>query len=286
MGFSRQPVLERPIELKLRQELKEKWSVGLTAPKIAEALNFGIKGSPYEKLKTYHVWFYRHKFNEKDKKDETWQPGQFPKRRKGAIRKGSSRYKVKHDEPMPFKVFQDALNQNCPKLGPYSKRKRAYLILHYWTPLRKSEIYERVAEDFEIKKDILKINLYRKKKFYRVGEKTEPFYLSLKMPLVEEVVEWVEDFEPDERPFRFTHTTAWNYVKEVFKGYYPHFFRFDYITKAVENARDVRSIIVELLNDTGLDLATVTTYIMSNPKYRTSVNERELEILKAEGMLK
>ena len=274
MGFSRQPILTAPIELKLKEELSQLWDSGLTATNIATQLNFGEPNTDYFKLKPYHVWFYRSKFK-------------LPKRRKGAIRKGSSRYKTKHDEPMLFQEFQETLNDKCPKSPfPYSRRKRAYLIMHYWTPLRKSEIYERVGEDFEIRKDILKINLYRKKKFYRVGEKTEPFYLSLKMPMVEEIVDWVKEFESEERPFKFTHTTAWNYVREVFTDFYPHFFRFDYITKAVENAKDVRSIIVELLNDTGLDLATVTTYIMSNPKYRTSVNERELELLKAEGILK
>lgn len=272
MGFSRQPVLKPEIEAKLKEELKPLWDAGFTARRIASNLGFGKPDTDYKKLKIYHVWFYRSKFG-------------FPRRRKA--RKGKPRYKNKKEETMSFQTFRNTLNKKVPKVPvPYCQRKRTYLILHFWSPFRKSEIYERLAGDFVVKNGMLKIDLYRKKKFYRPGEPTEPFYIPLKMPMMDEVVEWIERFEPDERPFNFSHWTAWKYVKEVFEGYYPHFFRFDYITKAVENAVDVKSIIVELINDTGLDLATITTYIMSNPKYRTSINERELAKLKVQGIIK
>lgn len=273
MGFARQPVLVPEIEERLKEEMRPLWNGGALARDIASKLNFGVKveGNPYSKLKVRHVWFYRFKFGFR--------------KRKGGIKKGRPRYKKKLEEPMQFKEFQATLDKRIPHVPTdYARRKRAYLILHYWTPLRRSEILERVAKDFSIKHDVLKINLYRKKKYYREGEKKEPFYLSLRMPLVDEVVDWVTRFEDDERPFSFSGWTGWNYVREVFEGYYPHFFRFDYITKAIENAEDVKTIVIELLNDTGLDLATITTYVMANPKHRTSINERELASLQHSGI--
>jgi len=271
MGFSRQPLLKPEIELKLKEEMHQLWLDGYPAKKIAEILQFGEPESEYHKLKPHHVWFYRSKFH-------------FHKRKEG-IPKGRSRYKVKHEETMSFQQFQQTLNINCPKTPfPHTRRKRAYAILHFWTPLRKSEIYERIRKDFEIKGNTLKINLYRKKKYYRPNEKKEPFYLPLKMPMLDEAISWINEFELDERPFNFSHFTAWNYIKSIFKDYYPHFFRFDYITKAVENAKDPKSLITELLMDTGLDLATITAYIMANPKHRTSISERELESLTKSGI--
>jgi hypothetical protein len=271
LGFSRQPVLKPELEQQLKEDLHPLWLNGMSAPKIAKVLQFGISGTKYEKLKKYHVWFYRSKFR-------------FHKRHRG-IPKGKSRYKKKIEETMTFQTFQKTLNNRVPPTPfPYTQRKRTYLILHFWTPLRKSEIYERQRQDFEIKGNTLRINLYRKKKYYRPNEKKEPFFLPLKLPLLNEVIEWLNHFEPEERPWNFSSTTAWNYVKEVFGDYYPHFFRFDYITKAVENAQDPKTLIIELLMDTGLDLATISAYIMSNPKHRTSINERELESLTKTGI--
>ena len=273
MPIRRAAILKPEIEDKLKKELHTLWDAGFPARIIAEKLNFGVKGTDYEKLKRHHVWFYRSKFK-------------FKKRR-GGIKKGSSRYKVKHQEIMPFQKFASNLNEKVPKIPTsWVQRIRAYIILHYWTPLRKSEIIERKRKDFKIKGEVLIIDLYRKKKFYRPGTDTEPFYLSLKMPLVEEVVEWIEKFKPSERPFNFSKWTGWNYVKQVFEDYYPHFFRFSYITKAIENAEDAKTIIIELINDTGLDLSTITTYIMANPRHRTSINERELQKLRDEGIIK
>lgn len=271
MGFSRQPLLKPEVEEQLKKDLHPLWTNGVPANSIAEMLHFGEENSPYQKLKPLHVWFYRSKFR-------------FHKRKIG-IPKGKPRYKNKQEETMSFQEFYTQLNKRVPPTPfPYTRRKRTYLILHFWTPLRKSEIYERQRQDFEIKGNTLRINLYRKKKYYRPNEKKEPFFLPLKLPLLNEVIEWLNHFEPEERPWNFSSTTAWNYVKEVFEDHYPHFFRFDYITKAVENAQDPKTLIIELLMDTGLDLATISAYIMSNPKHRTSINERELESLTKTGI--
>jgi len=275
MGFTRSPILKPEIEKQLKEQMEPLWINGKTASEIADILEFENPDTPYQKLKTFHVWFYRSKFNKESN-------GKKFKKRKGGIEKGKPRYKVVHEEPMPFNIFQTTLDQRIPYLGPYSQKKRAYIILHYWSPLRKTEIIERVREDFTVKNNILKVNLRRKKKYYRPNAKFEPFYLPLAMPLSQEIWDWVKQCGPDEHPFNFTPWTGWNYVQQTFKNYYPHFFRFDYITKAVENARDPGTLISELLSDTGLDLQTVSTYIMSNPKYRTAISKRELENIKSE----
>lgn len=64
----------------------------------------------------------------------------------------------------------------------YVRRKRAYLILHYWTPLRKSEIYDRTINDFETKKGELVIHLRRKKKKYKHIDDEEPLEVPLAFP--------------------------------------------------------------------------------------------------------
>jgi len=118
--------------------------------------------------------------------------------------------------------FIQTLNRKITPNSFHNRRKRAYLILHYWTPLRKSEIYEREIEDFEIDREnrVLIIDLFRKKK---KREEKEPIEVPLDFPLMDEVVAWLENREWDGRPFNISHQTAWLWVKDTFKTYYPHF---------------------------------------------------------------
>jgi hypothetical protein len=128
MVFTRSPKLRPDIENELKEEMKQLWKSGLTAKQIAYRLGFGdpifridkdfVPDIRYEKLRTYHVWFYRQKFG-------------FPHRRKSAQGgKGKSRYKVKHKEVMSFVEFQMTLNEKVAKIDePYCQRMRAFLIL-------------------------------------------------------------------------------------------------------------------------------------------------------------
>jgi len=291
MGFTRSPKLDPVLEVKLAEEMHPLWTNGETAKEIATILEFGVPNTPFEKLQVFHVWNYRTKFNKgvgENGKYKHLEPykGKFRRRRTGGTVKGKSRYKSKPEETMSFQTFQSKLDSAVPKIpSPYTMRKRAYLILHYWSPLRKAEITERLGTDFKVKGDFCVINLYRKKKYYKPTAKPEPFYLSLELPLVNEVVEWVSRFT-NERPFNFTNVTAWKYVKEVFPGLYPHYFRFSYITKGVENTTDPGKLIPNLLADTGLDMQTVISYIMINPRFRGSINQRELDILRSQKIIK
>jgi hypothetical protein len=269
MGLKRQPILEPEVEEELKIALEPLWTEGLTAQQIAERLEFGVADGNYKKLKPMHVWFYREKFG-------------FKRRKKG-IKKGEHRYHAKRNTVMTFQEFEETLNKELPYSDdPEVRMKRAYMILSFWTPLRKSEILERLRKDFTIESGALKIDLYRKKKRYPKNAETEPFFLPLTTPILKEVTDWVFKFKKDERPFNFDGWHAWRYVKDVF-GLYPHYWRFDWVTKAIMEADNVAAIIPELLRDTGMDTSTILNYIMKNPRTRTSITDRTLDTLRALG---
>ena len=251
------------------------WSKGLTARTIANVLEFGIEGSRYEELKMYHIYFYRGKF------------GLEPRRERP---KGYPRYKQKQDEVMAFDEFIETLNKKVRKDTFHHRRKRSYIILHYWTPLRKSEVYERTIEDFETKKGKLIVHLLRKKKKYPRSIKDEPLSIPLVFPLMDEVVEWLKNREwadeeenPKNKPWNFTSQTAWNYVREVFTNYYPHFFRFNWITDATS---DPEVSLAELRSKTGLHVSTLNAYIMSSERIQDKLDIRKLERMKIKPLPK
>jgi hypothetical protein len=332
MPFQRSPKLEAKIEVQLAKAMKPLWNSGFTARQIASKLHFGeptivVKGeeqdNPYAKLRKFHVWAYRSKFNKgkQDKNTKHLEPfkGKFPKRKGHGIKKGQPRYKVKHKKTMQFQEFKAKLNEELPldkeplfeeelsfseKLLLYKKllnltpegirKRRSFLILSYWSPLRRSEIIERVRKDFVEKGDILEINLYRKKKYYKTDTKgkiiakPEPFNLTLESmneTMVYEVLDWIRRYKKNERPFNFSGVTAWRYVKEVFPEYYPHFWRFSYVTKAVANAENPGELVNELLRETGLDIRTIVSYIMEDDRFKGSVTKRELKKLREEGAI-
>lgn len=270
MSFVRQPILRSEVEERLKKELHKLWVEKYSAKDIARILGFGVEGTGYEKLKPYHVYYYRQKFR-------------FRKRREGPFAKGESRYKDKKEEVMPFEVFVNTLNEKVPPSTFYARRQRTYLILHYWTPLRKSEIYERTIDDFEFKKDFLVIHLLRKKKTYKPTVKDEPLHVPLGFPLMNEVADWLIKKEwfnpktnPNNRPWNISGVTAWHYVNSVFEGYYPHFFRFNWITDALS---DPETTIAEIVAKTGLHIVTVNRYIMSSMRLQKNIDLRKLEKL-------
>lgn len=289
--IARAPVLTDIIQDKLQKDLTPLWTEGKTATEIAKELHFGKLGNPYEKLKRYHVYFYRAKFNLPIRLGKN---GRVP-----GIKKGQSRYKHQPENIMEYAEFKNKLDSECPLkdleqqhpgFQAYILRKRAYVITHFWCPLRKSEIYERELEDFSQSGENLKIDLFRKKKH---ATKKEPFFLSLKLPLAQEVSDWIFKHQnmwltdKNRRPFKMNGDTAWKYVKSVFgEDYFPHFARFNYVTRSVEHAKDPGKLISSLLKDTGLDIQTVMKYIMANTRFSGELNQTELELLQQQGLVK
>ena len=297
MGFIRSPKLKPEIEEKLKTEMKPKWDKNYSARKIAYDLRFGEPlfyidkhfkpDERFEKLRVYHVYFYRLKWEKLHQEKPDKYPLSFPPHRKAPCSIGQSRYKVKHKKVMSFEEFERMLNQTVSrfKFPPkteaevYCQRMRAFLILMYWTPLRVSELIQRKREDFEIDDELITIDLYRLKKYYAPTKPSEPFFLRTTYSMVDEVVNYLNTIDKHKRPFPFTRWTAWNYVRQVFPSFYPHHFRFSYITRSVNNAKDAGQLISALLGDTGLDISTVNEYIMVNPRFRNTLNDRQMELI-------
>lgn len=273
-SFIRQPLLKPEVEEQLKCELSDLWGAGFNGAYIVDKLGFGVPGSKYEKLRPCYLYFYRAKFG-------------LPKRREGACRKGESRYKVSPKElkMLSFSEFEDKLNERAPANTFHNRRKRTYLILHFWTPLRKSEIYDRVIGDFEVHPEYLIIHLLRKKKKHKRTVRDEPIKIPRAFPLMDEVVSylqhdsWGGSHNRAGRPWRISHTTAWNYVNSVFENYYSHFFRFEYITKGLE---DPATSVAELVSKTGLHFVTINKYIADSIRHQDTFDKRLLERVRAE----
>jgi site-specific recombinase XerD len=206
---------------------------------------------------------------------------------------------------MEPEVFKKKLNKKLPKSDDLSvKSKRAFLIAIYWTGLRSSELYERVFDDFEITETKLIIHLLRKKK--KVHEDDEPISIRRDFPLVEEVVEWLQSqewrtkvpardkynriirvnerrhFVVNDRPWNICRQTAQNYVDEVFAGYYPHYFRYNFVT----NTTKVPSMKVsELRAKTHLSLAALENYVFTPEGEEDELDRRKAEQMKAKGVM-
>lgn len=301
MGFSRAPLLEPEVEVELATAMLKPWADGLSAKAIADKLGFGSTHTHFAKLQPRHIFSYRIKFNEGGVSEKTKHLRRFKhaftarQTRYGkhiGIAKGEYRYKVEPGRVLTFPEFRDALNEAVPIVhtedeyySKYVARKRALLILHFWTPLRRSEVIERVRKDFSYEQGFLKIDLYRKKKRYRRNEqgkilaKTEPFFAALDLPLMHEVVDWIDKFDENEKPFDISGGTSWRYCKDVFPDMCVHAFRFSWITGAVNNAKSPGEILSTLLQDTGLSLDVLSVYIKSNARFRGVVNQTTLELI-------
>ena len=293
MSLVRQPLLKPEVEDKLKNELSKHWLAGMKGKDIAQELTFGVKGSPYEKLKPCYVYYYRQKFA----KDE---PELFPLRQAPSFAKNTlsanrnlrrTRYKVQPDEIglIEPEEFIELLNEKLPHDSFYCRRARSYLIVHFWTPLRSSEIYERVIQDFKITKDKITISLFRKKKKHMFGDKKEPIDIRRNFPLVDELVEWLEGEEwkheknPENRPWNISHDTARNYVKELGEDIYPHYFRFRYLTEQV-NYPDTS--IGDLKSKTHLTLSALERYVFASKQVERRLDDRITERLRKKGLIK
>jgi len=293
MSLVRQPLLKPEVENKLKNELSKHWLAGMKGKDIAQELTFGVKGSPYEKLKPCYVYYYRQKFA----KDE---PELFPIRNKPPFAQGERRYKVEPDEigVIEPEEFIETLDQKLPLIDSfYAKRARSYLLVQFYTPLRVSEIIERVIDDFEITKTKITIHLLRKKKRHKPTDKDEPISIPRLFPLVEEVVEWLTGEEWKKvkkvtkkgevifnlRPWEISHDTARNYVKEVFANAYPHYFRFNWLMSELNYPE---TTVAELKAKTRLTLSALERYLKSPRLVEKKFDERRVKRYQKRGLIK
>jgi hypothetical protein len=268
----RQPLLSKDVLNALKEDLIPLWDEGLSAEEIADRLEFGKY--PYEDLKTYHVWYYRKQFG--------------CQKRKGGIEKGKPRYNVKPDviEPPTIQEIEAKLNEVYPLLKNNAGATdlntlmvRAYIWLHRYSPLRKSEIYERELGDFYIdeKAKILTLQNFIRKKKLKGKAKEAPFLIPLDYPhVMDEIVTYLvrrieRTQDSSAKAFPMSGWVAWNRMKKAFPDMYPHYWRFKYIT---ESASDPNVPIEDLLADTDLNLLTLRRYMMTGERQRLASLQR------------
>jgi len=298
MSVSRQPLLNPEQESRLKDLLLPLWmehnpdneaGFRYNAKQIATELGFGDPG-PYEKFKPYHIYHYRTKFGFPVRKAQTVHTIV-----EGGIRR-NTRYRVppkyiKRISPkeyierihMSYPTDQleraadiwDTLPENTKKLLIEERRinlmKAAYNVVQMYSPLRKSEIYERTLSDLEITEDTishdkyLTINLFRKKKSAK-NPQFLPYDIRLDYQGMEIVTCWIEERRQQTNDdknaliFPLSSWSAWDAVKRISPDMYPHYFRFEYIT---EELSDPEFAIVDVMSDTGLHIVTINRYLQS-----------------------
>ena len=291
MSFKRQPLLNAEDETQLKEEFLPLWLSGMKGKQIAQELQFGVKGTKFAKVRPHYIYFFRQKFNDDEAEENKEYFGKFKLRRKAPFAKGTSRYKNQPKDLglMPVEVFVETLNAKCSSYSLTSKRIRTYLIIHYFSPLRSSEILERLLKDFEITPTKITIHLLRKKKKKNKRIKDESINIRRSFPLVNEIVDYFEAWKSEskknglnQRPFNFSPCTAWNYTRQIFEGYYPHYFRFNYIS---EEADQPNTSMLKLKSKTKLTPQVLNNYMIDIEETEESVDDAREERYRKKGMI-
>jgi hypothetical protein len=100
MSFVRSPILTDDLKEKLELKLTPLWKANMSASRIAEELQFGVEGTDFQKLKPYHVYFYRSRFG-------------LPPRRKRES--GVPRYNNEQTDLMSSETFFQILDKKLDK---------------------------------------------------------------------------------------------------------------------------------------------------------------------------
>jgi len=315
IAVSRQPLMTDEMEEKLKIQLTLLWTGRTgegeicTAKEIARRLKFGVPGTDYEKLKVHSVYHYRSKFDLPRRKEQTMhtftEGGRTrttryktqPKEVMKTMKESPGTYLQKIKDTYPLDILeplipvweqlhidkQEMLKQMFRDHLLYS----AYNIVQMYSPLRKSEIYERTFKDISItiddetKTEYLTIGLFRKKK----GEHSQqylPYDIRLANPGMDIVKQWLDyrleevDKNHDELVFPISSFQAWSSVKKVDPDVYPHYFRFEYITNEFS---DPAFSIVDIQADIGLHIVTIQRYLQPGTETARTSARRKRERL-------
>lgn len=163
-------------------------------------------------------------------------------------------------------------------------RDEAFFWLLYYTGVRKSEAYERVASDFKTDGVHLIVDFHRRKKG---GAEVPPLMLPLNWYGIDKIIRSVRialNFRPKEKAVyvykegkrmriikkdrwvfpKIQSTKAWEIVKEVLgEEYYPHFLRLNRLT---EIAQDPTASLTRLKSFSGIKSTTALNSYLGTAK--------------------
>lgn len=277
-------------EIELEDRLYRLWMLEdengepkFTGKQIAKALGFdGVKtlpdGSPnpYADIPLDRIYHYRHKFDLPKRHDHTRYP---------------HRYKYgKQDDMIDLKdVFEKI--ENIESGSFHGKRKRSGCSLGFWGGFRNTENLRLKRKDFEYDEDMhgkemLRINAFRLKKGDIVSkdQATYPIELPLDWLLVDYIADWVERYDPEERPWNVTRKTYWAWIKDVFgEKKYPHWLRNNRISYFCS---DPRFSLAEVRKWTGLHLVTIDNYITKSRRLTLTATEKMSQKMKEKNIKK
>ncbi|MHA1972564.1 MAG: hypothetical protein ACTSW1_06215, partial [Candidatus Hodarchaeales archaeon] len=162
----------------------------------------------------------------------------------------------------------------------HGRRKKAGCALGFWGGFRNTENRMLLRSDFEFDNDpegneVLRVSAYRLKKGRNVTseEATYPIELRVDWSFVSLIIDWIELFEPFERPWNVSSRQTWlNWHKDVFgERFYPHWLRENRITFFCS---DPRFSIAEIRNWTGLHLITIEEYISKSRRFTITATQK------------
>jgi hypothetical protein len=130
---------------------------------------------------------------------------------------------------------------------------RAFVVLIYYTAIRKGEALRVTREQFKINEDEVVFDVGPRLKH---GIQTPPLKIPRTANYVEDLVFEIQKTSPSAKVFPFCEKTAWNIMERAF-GCYPHFFRLSRITNFFEDGWS----IAQVRSWTGLTLAALNYYV-------------------------
>ena len=232
------------------------WNSGLNGKDIATLLGFGEEGK-YQYLHLHHIYIYRQRFGFTKRYDRAHYP---------------HRYKFgKQQEPIFALEFLDKI-EALPDLTFHQRRKRAFNIAIFYSGLRQTEWRILLRKNIKIEGERIVVSAFRLKKGnVSRDEATRPIVLRTYWRLIPELIEWINQFQDNERIFSLSQSTAWNYVKSVYPMGYPHYYRLNKITEMCNNTK---MSILEIRNWTHLHLSTIEKYMSQSERYVDQASEK------------
>lgn len=145
----------------------------------------------------------------------------------------------KQTTPIDLETFKEIMEKaekgkDCRRLI-HPLRDKSLLAFLYWFGVRRSEVIERVKEDFQVKDGLLIVNCPAKK-----GGEREPLEIPVDYPFVDLIIKQVQNTRrtlsnPTRRVWNISEATAWRIVKRVMQKRYPHYFRLNRATRFLED---------------------------------------------------